>query len=277
MQAGVVGNSRHQPHADVGAGHVEPVGDRRAAGGAGRQPAPGAAGPAARRSHRRLSPPRAGRAPGAGAQRRRRGAGPASSCSASSTPAPAISRQPSRCSTALRRRDAGRSEIFARRRDRRPGRGRHHGRVVDRTGDTRPPSPRPLPTIADASIRRPLGRAAPMQRARPRRMPKIRIASRSGRRTASASSAGRRGRCRHERRPGACRAGRPLRKARCAMNNVGVIDRFLDDLHPLHRLRLRPARRRGRLPRHDADRHRHHAGRPVLGLGRRRGHHRRAW
>ena len=30
MQAGVVGNHRHQPHRDVGAGDLEPVGDRRA-------------------------------------------------------------------------------------------------------------------------------------------------------------------------------------------------------------------------------------------------------
>ena len=42
-------------------------------------------------------------------------------------------------------------------------------------------------------------------------------------------------------------------------------------LHHLHRFRLRPARGRGRLPVLDADRHRHHARRPVLGLGRRRG------
>lgn len=41
-------------------------------------------------------------------------------------------------------------------------------------------------------------------------------------------------------------------------------------LHPLYRIRLRPARRRGRLSLVDADRDRCDAGRPVLGLGRRR-------
>ena len=45
---------RHQPHADVVAGHIEPVGATGAlAGDAGRQPAPRSAGPAARRPHRR--------------------------------------------------------------------------------------------------------------------------------------------------------------------------------------------------------------------------------
>ena len=43
-------------------------------------------------------------------------------------------------------------------------------------------------------------------------------------------------------------------------------------LHHLHRFRLRPDQGRGRLSLLHADRHRHHAGGPVLGLGRRRGH-----
>ena len=43
-------------------------------------------------------------------------------------------------------------------------------------------------------------------------------------------------------------------------------------LHDLHRFRLRPDQGRGRLSLLDADRHRHHVGGPVLGLGRRRGH-----
>jgi type IV secretion system protein TrbL len=45
---------------------------------------------------------------------------------------------------------------------------------------------------------------------------------------------------------------------------------FPRGLHPLHRRRLRPAQRRGRLHRHHADRHRRDAGRAVLELGRRR-------
>ncbi len=52
---------RHQPHADVGADRPEPGRDRRAAGDAGRQPAPRAPGAATRGSHRR----RGGQRPGA--------------------------------------------------------------------------------------------------------------------------------------------------------------------------------------------------------------------
>ena len=53
------------------------------------------------------------------------------------------------------------------------------------------------------------------------------------------------------------------------MNDLNVIDRFMAGLHPLHRQRVRAAGRRRRVPDHDADRHRHHARRPVLGDGRR--------
>ena len=55
--------SRHQPHPDVGAGDVEPVGDRRPCGNAGRQPASRPAGAATRRSHRNCG------CPGPGADR----------------------------------------------------------------------------------------------------------------------------------------------------------------------------------------------------------------
>ena len=51
---------------------------------------------------------------------------------------------------------------------------------------------------------------------------------------------------------------------------------FPRSLHPLHRFRVRPVERRGRVSRDDLDRHRHHARCPVLELGRRRGHHRAA-
>ena len=55
--------SRHQPHADVGAGLVEPVGDRRASGGAGGQPDPRPPGPAARGPHRHRRRARTGPEP----------------------------------------------------------------------------------------------------------------------------------------------------------------------------------------------------------------------
>ena len=51
------------------------------------------------------------------------------------------------------------------------------------------------------------------------------------------------------------------------MGGTGVIDRFPRGLHPLHRQRVRAARRRGRVHRHDADRDRHDARRAVLVLG----------
>ena len=45
---------------------------------------------------------------------------------------------------------------------------------------------------------------------------------------------------------------------------------FYRGLHPLHRQRIRPAQRRGRVPGIDADRDRRDAGGPLLGVGRRR-------
>ena len=102
------------------------------------------------------------------------------------------------------------------------------------------------------------------------RMPKIRIASRSGRRTASASSAGRRGLCRHKRPQALPRRPPLLREMRDEQRRR---HRHLPQhLHHLHRFRLRPDQGRGRLSLVHADRHRHHPRRPVLGLGRRRGH-----
>ena len=60
IQAGVVGNIPTQPQRHDLAGHRQPERHRRASGGAGRQPAPGAAIPAALRPGRGAVAPRAG-------------------------------------------------------------------------------------------------------------------------------------------------------------------------------------------------------------------------
>ena len=62
--------------------------------------------------------------------------------------------------------------------------------------------------------------------------------------------------------------GRRPQRGALTMGNTGVIDNFLGVFTSLHRQRVRPARRRGRLHRHHADRHRRDARRAVLGLGR---------
>jgi len=95
--------------------------------------------------------------------------------------APAISRKRHHVQRQLRRGDAGTVGNLPRRRDRRPDRGRHHGSCGDNRRHSAPiaetlrPSSRQHPTTSRPSC-------AVAARSVPR-MPKIRIASRSGRRT----------------------------------------------------------------------------------------------
>src|SRR5487761_2623116 len=116
------------------------------AGGTGRQPTLGAAISAAFRSRRRAVGQESGRRPGAGAYR-------------------LSARQRHHVQRQLRRRDAGTVGNLPRRRDRRPDRGRHHGSRGDQPAPLGPHCRDPS-DHRHTSIRRPLGRAAPLQRAR---------------------------------------------------------------------------------------------------------------
>ena len=75
-------------------------------------------------------------------------------------------------------------------------------------------------------------------------------------------------------RPFLARTRTGFRPLACSLNAARHADGrhrrhrpFPRGLHPLHRFRLRPARRRGRFHRHHADRHRRDARRAVLGAG----------
>ncbi len=268
VQAGVVGNIPTNSSAMTSLVTASQSATGALAGGAGRQPASGAAIPAALRPGGGAVRQGPGRCAGAGAQRRRRSAGPAELQDL--LDAHRLSaRQRHHVQRQLRRGDAGTVGNLPRRRDRRPDRGRHHGSRGDQPASTRPPLPRPLRPSSHQHPTTSRPSCAVAARSVPR-MPKIRIASRSGRRTASASSAGRRGRCRHKRPQALPRRPPLLREMRDEQRRR---HRHLPQhLHHLHRFRLRPDQGRSRLSLVHADRHRHHAGRPVLGLGRRRGH-----
>ena len=116
--------------------------------------------------------------------------------------------------------------------------------------------------------RRSFRRAAPLQRARVSRMPKIQRCKAVwtenrrrffGRPARPTPPDGRAGHIRH-RIP-------PHRKSACAMNGTGVIDRFLKTFTPYIDSGFGLLEGRGRLSRHDADRHRHHARRRCSGHG----------
>ena len=56
------------------------------------------------------------------------------------------------------------------------------------------------------------------------------------------------------------------------MGGTGIIDQFLETFTRYIDFGVRAARRRGRIPGQHTGGNRYHVGRPVLGLGSRRGH-----
>ncbi len=198
----------HRPQQCDDAGQLQPVGDRRASGNAGRQPAAHPDLAAALRPHRSSRPP-------TGARRRwsQRRKPPTRTRGATQMPtfltpgARAISLAPSRCSTATEGGGDGRQDARADRRHclRRPG--DHRGAVGLRRGRTaRPPAPcRPLPYRWPPPIRWRANSALPADWAKPERA--TQPAWPPGPRIAAASSIQPMARCRCRVR--AQRSGRP--------------------------------------------------------------------